>query len=523
VSSAFGTDTENTPPAPATPVGSGGRAAPLELSPEQFRGLGHQLVERIASLLESLAERPVAPNARPAQVRAALGAERPLPAGAADPAAILDEATRLLLASSTFNGHPRFFGYITSSAAPLGVLGELLAAGVNPNVGAWALSPLASEIERQTVRWIAELLAFPTDCGGLLVSGGNMANMVCAFAALRAAAPWDVRASGIAGSSHAPLAIYATGETHTWVDKFADLCGLGTHAIRRVPADADGRMRGDALRAAIVADKNAGAIPGFVIGSAGTVSTGAIDPLDELATICAEHGVWFHVDGAYGAPAAALPHAPAELKALSRAHSVAVDPHKWLYAPIEAGCVLVRDAEALRTSFSFRPPYYHFEGSAEDPPTNFFEWGPQNTRGFKALKVWLGIRQAGRDGIVASIADDIALARRMYQQAGEYAELEPLTCGLSITTFRYVPPELREQASEPGVQEYLNELNQAVLTAVQESGEAYPSNAVIEGKYAIRACIVNFRTTAADVDALPEIVVRHGRAVHGRMRVARGA
>ncbi|HJR63161.1 MAG TPA: aminotransferase class V-fold PLP-dependent enzyme, partial [Gemmatimonadaceae bacterium] len=319
-----------------------------------------------------------------------------------------------------------------------------------------------------------------------------------------------------------PLVIYATGETHTWVDKFADLCGLGTRAIRRIAVDVDGRMRADALRAAIVADKGAGAIPGFVIGSAGTVSTGAIDPLDELSTICAEHGVWFHVDGAYGAPAAALPDAPAELAALSRADSVAVDPHKWLYAPIEAGCVLVRDAEALRTSFSFHPPYYHFEGSADDPPTNFFEWGPQNTRGFKALKVWLGIRQAGREGIVASIADDIALARRMYERVGEYAELERLTCGLSITTFRYVPPELREQANAPDVQEYLNELNQAVLTAVQESGEAYPSNAVIGGKYAIRACIVNFRTTAADADALPEIVVRHGRAVHERLRVARG-
>ncbi|HJU64900.1 MAG TPA: aminotransferase class V-fold PLP-dependent enzyme, partial [Gemmatimonadaceae bacterium] len=347
---------------------------------------------------------------------------------------------------------------------------------------------------------------------------GNMANMVCAFSALRAAAPWDVRGAGVAGADHPRLVMYATGETHTWVDKFADLSGLGTQAINRIPTDEQGRMRVSALRAAIVADKKAGAVPAFVIGSAGTVSTGAIDPLDELAELCTELGLWLHVDGAYGAPAAALPDAPAALAAMSLAHSIAMDPHKWLYAPLEAGCVLVRDPEALRKTFSFSPPYYHFEGSADDPPTNFFEWGPQNSRGFRALKVWLAMRQAGREGIVASIAADIALARRMYDRVTEYAELEALTCGLSITTFRYVPAELRDRAEKADVRSYLNELNEAVLTAVQQSGEAYPSNAVIDGKYAIRACIVNFRTTAADADALPEIVVRLGRTVHARMR-----
>jgi aromatic-L-amino-acid decarboxylase len=485
------------------------RHAPQELAPDEFRALGHDLVDRLAAFLASLPSRHVAPGEHPRQIRAALGADRPLPDEGEDAARLLDRASELVLQHSTFNGHPRFFGYITSSPAPLGALGDLLASSVNPNCGAWALSPIASEMELQSIRWIAELLGYPTTCGGILLSGGNMANIVCALAATRAAATWDVRADGIAGK---PLAVYGTGETHTWLEKFTDLSGLGTRAIRRIPTDDQGRLRVDALRDAIAADRAAGVIPALVVGTAGTVMTGAIDPLVEIAAVCRQHGVWFHADGAYGAPAAALPDASADLKALSLADSIAMDPHKWMYAPLEAGCALVRDPEALRSAFSFHPPYYRFEGSEEDPPLNFFEWGPQNSRGFRALKVWLGIQHAGREGIVGSIATDIALAERLHANVASHPELDAMSLGLSISCFRYVPPALRGDTSEQ-TQTALDELNEKVLARLTEEGDVFLSNAVIGGRFALRACIVNFRTTAADVDAIPEIVARAGRAL----------
>ena len=501
------------PDSPALePAPNATRAAPAELEPARFRALGHDLVDRIADFLASLPTRPVAPGESPREVRAAIG-ERALPERGEAPDAMLRDAAELLFAHSTFNGHPRFFGYITSSAAPLGALADLLAAAVNPNCGAWGLSPAATEIERQTVRWLAELLGFPTECGGLLVSGGNMANMVCCWAALRAAAPWNARGAGIAAGGR--LVLYASAETHTWIEKAADLSGLGTEAVRRVPTDEQGRMRAEALRGMIEDDRAAGAIPAFVVGTAGTVSTGVVDPLPALAAICRAAGVWFHVDGAYGAPAVLLPDAPPDLAGLALADSVAVDPHKWLYAPLEAGCAIVRDPEKLRAAYSFTPPYYHFEGAEEDPPVNFFEWGPQNSRGFRALKVWLGLRQMGREGLARSIADDCALARQLHAHVEAHPELEAFTSALSITTFRFVPRDLRGRG-EAG--DYLSALNSEVLSETQRRGGLYLSNAVIGGQFLMRACIVNFRTTARDVAMVPELVASVGRELDATLR-----
>ena len=495
------------------------RDAPLEMDPADFRAAGHALVDRIADLLASMGDRPVAPSTSPSAIRARLGDGR-LPENGADAGTLVDQATTLLFDHSTFNGHPRFFGYITASGAPIGILGDMLAAAVNPNVGSWSLSPVATEIERQAVRWVAEFIGFPAACGGLFVSGGNMANMVC-FLAARVAhasrAGWDLRVKGMSAGESAKLTVYTSAETHTWVQKAADLFGLGTDAIRWIEVDDERRMRMDRLRERITADRKAGFRPFLVIGTGGSVATGAVDPLPEIAALCRTEGLWFHVDGAYGAPAARVPGVPAELAALGEADSVAVDPHKWFYAPLEAGCALVREPAALLAAFSYRPSYYHFHGLAEDPPVNFYEWGPQNSRGFRALKVWLAFKQIGRAGYTKLIGDDIALARRMYERVGEHPELEALTHALSITTFRYVPPDLSASLSDEERASYLNELNTALLTRLTENGAIYLSNAVLDGKFALRACIVNFRTSAADVDAVPEIVAREGRLLSRAM------
>ena len=490
------------------------RSVPIEMSPEQFRAAGHRLVDRISDYLATVRDRPVTPGESPGALRKLLG-DRPLPEQGIAPERLLDEAADLLLNHSLFNGHPRFWGYINPSSAPIGALGDLMAAAVNPNVGAWILSPIASEIEAQTVRWIAEMLGYPTDCGGLLVSGGNMANFVGFVAARRAKADWDVRTTGFAGREARRLRAYVSSETHTWIHKATDLFGLGTDSIRWIPVDDQLRMDTNTLRKQIRADAQSGDLPFLVVGTAGTVSTGAVDPLPDIAAIAREHGLWFHVDGAYGGFAAVLPDASADIRGIGLADSVAVDPHKWLYAPLEAGCALVRDRRALLDAFSYRPPYYHFD-EMEEQIVNYFEYGLQNSRGFRALKVWLALRQAGRQGYARMISEDIRLAQELDRLVGKHPDLEAFTQGLSIVTFRYVPRDLKQRATE--VQDYLNRLNAGLLTRLQSSGEAFVSNAVVRGSFVLRACIVNFRTTLEDIEALPGVVARMGADVDRKLR-----
>ena len=486
------------------------RTAPIEMKSDDFRIIGHHLVDRIADFLDSLPKHPVTTGETPIEIRETLDSSRLLPDFGTDPEQLVDHAGELLFNHSLFNSHPRFWGYITAPAAPIGILGDFLASAVNQNAGAWFLSPMASEIEAQTVRWIAELLGFPTSCGGILVSGGNMANIVCFLAARQAKAGWDVRASGL--DRNPLLRIYCSKETHTWVQKAADMSGIGTDNIRWIPTRKDLSMDTVQLQNQIRADKEAGDRPFIVIGTAGSVSTGAIDNLAEIAKICREEDVWFHVDGAYGSFAAMLPDASPDLRALSEADSVAVDPHKWLYAPLEAGCALVRDSEKLREAFAYHPPYYHFGVEA----INYLDYGLQNSRGFRALKVWLALQQVGRKGYEQMLADDIQLAKELYELVAKQPELETFTHSLSITTFRYVPRDLK--TGDEKTEEYLNQLNTELLTRLQNSGEAYISNAMIEGKFLLRACIVNFRTSLADIEALPEIVSRIGREVDAEFR-----
>ncbi len=232
-------------------------------------------------------------------------------------------------------------------------------------------------------------------------------------------------------------------------------------------------------------------------------------PCDAIAAVCRDHGVWFHVDGAYGGLAAAVPDATPALRALAVADSVAVDPHKWLYAPLEAGCALVRDPARLRAAFAYHPSYYHFDEHA----TNYFDYGPQNSRGFRALKVWLALKHVGGAGYRAMIADDIRLSRLMAAAVERHPELELTSQSLSITTFRYVPEELRNAVGTEAAERSLDSLNQALLDRLQREGELFVSNAVLDGRYVLRACIVNFHTGEADVQAVPQIVARRGRAL----------
>lgn len=488
---------------------------PLEMSPDEFRQAGHRLVDQIAEFLESLPNRPVTTGETPSDIRNIIG-QGALPERGSDALELLDKAAHALFDHSLLSGSPNYLGYIFSSAAPIGALAEMLAATTNPNSGAWILSPVATEIELQTIRWIAELIGYDPNCGGILVSGGNMANFVGFMTARCAKTDWDVRTKGLRALEGKTLRAYASAETHTWLSKAGDLFGLGTEAARWIPIDSQQRMDTIKLREQIEFDIAQGDKPFMVIGAAGTVATGAIDPLGEIANICKEYNLWFHVDGAYGAFAAALPDAPEELKAMKEADSIAIDPHKWLYAPLEAGCTLVKNFDIMRKTFSYRPSYYKFDDVGGEEPLSFVDHGPQNSRGFRALKVWLGLLQAGRSGYEQMISDDIELARHLYQLADDHPQLEAFTHSLSITTFRYRPSTL--DMSKQDSETYLNELNLELLSRIQQGGEVFVSNAVIDGAYVLRACIVNFRTTVEDIEMIPDIVCRLGQQLDKELR-----
>lgn len=490
---------------------------PIDIAPEQFRRLGYELIDQISEFLGDIQNRPVTTDITPEELRRILHSRDSLPLVGAEPEKLLKDITSRLMSYSLFNGHPRFWGYITSSAAPIGMLGDLLAAAVNPNVGAWQLAPVATEIEAQTVRWIAELLEYPADCGGLLVSGGNMANLVGFLAARAAMTPDKIRAEGMQATSAKPLRVYASVETHTWIHKAADLFGLGTDSIRWVKTDSQQRLLVDELKRMVQRDKANGETPMLVVGSAGTVSTGAIDPLPEIAALCREYGIWFHVDGAYGAFAAILDDIDPAIRGISSADSVAVDPHKWLYAPLEAGCALVRNSQKLREAFSYHPPYYHFGEEA----LNFFDYGLQNSRGFRALKVWLALKQVGRSGYVNMIKENIRLSQEMFRLLGREPEIETVSQNLSITTFRFLPADLKNRKEEKEIAEYLNILNEEFLVRLKKSGEIFVSNAIVNQNFLLRACIVNFRTGAEDIKIVPEIVVRYGESVDSALRPSR--
>jgi len=490
------------------------RKAPIDIPSADFKKFGYELVDQVASLLETIDKYPVSTSKTPGEIRETLNSNASLPEKGGNPGEILNRATRLLFENSLYNGHPKFWGYITSSAAPIGILGEFLAAAVNPNLGGWQLSPMATEIEAQTVRWIAELIDYPSDCGGVLVSGGNMANFVCFLAARVQAGGEAIRSVGLRKMANSPFRVYASNETHTWIQKATDLFGLGTDAIRWIKCDSDQRIDMEELRETVALDVKNGITPMMVVGTAGTVSTGAVDPLYEMAEFCREERIWFHVDGAYGGLAAAVPGLDKDLYGLKLADSIAVDPHKWLYAPLEAGCVLVRDGEHLRRAFSYHPPYYHFGEEA----INYVDYGMQNSRGFRALKIWLALQQVGREGYRQMISDDIRLAKAMHEALAKRSEIESLTCELSIATFRYVPLDLKESANDPKAAEYLDQLNEEILVRLKTSGETFISNAVLHDRFVLRACIVNFRTSDEDVEVLPEIIVKYGKKIDSEMR-----
>lgn len=491
------------------------RENPIEISRETFQKAGYELIDKIADFIGHISERPVTPGESPKQLEALLGG-RPLPDDGMPVGKLLTETTDLLFNHSLLNGHPKFMGYITSSAAPIGALGDLLAAAVNPNVGAQILSPIATEIEKQTIGWLAEFIGVSPTYGGILVSGGNMANFTGYLAAKKIKSPIGPDGRGTSPQNTNPL-VYCSKTTHTWIEKAAVLFGPGSGSIRWIETDDNNKMKLQVLEQTIMLDRENGNTPIMVVGTAGDVSTGVVDDLSGIAGICRKYNLWFHVDGAYGIPAAVVPELKPLFSGITEADSIAMDPHKWLYSPLEAGCTLVKNPQHLLDTYSAHPEYYNFDKNDDGFMRNYYEFGLQNSRGFRALKVWMALRQVGRKGYIKMISDDIALACLFFELAKNHPELEAVSRNLSITTLRFVPLE-NPMPDSVDREEYFNKLNKALLDDLQKGGELFLSNAIVKGKYCLRGCIVNFRTSAKDIREIIEIIARVGNSVHRKLR-----
>src|SRR3954447_4372123 len=465
------------------------RDASLDLTETDFRALlagVTALTEQEVAAARSgrVFEHP--PSA--AEVDRTVGADRALPADGESVDELLAACAGVLGAGRRTT--PAFFGYVQSPPAPVGVAADLLASAADQNLTSWRSGPAAAAVEHQTLRWLGEFVGFDEAATGILVSGGWAANLTALLVALRAmTAPDDDRRA---------MRVYASAETHFSVAKAAKALGVG---LEQVAVDRERRLDPAALRAAIAADRAARLLPICVVANAGTTSTGAVDPLDAVAGVAAEAGVWLHVDGAYGAPAAADPASRHLFAGLQRADSLCIDAHKWLYAPVDCSALLLHDAAATARAFGAGADEY-VRVLATQPKETFAFWdhGLELSRRFRALKLWATLRFHGARRLAAAIGEDIRLAGHLAELLSDAGDFELLAGpGLSICCFRHTPDR---HLDEPALAAH----NERILNALQRDGRVYLSNATVDGRFALRACITNFRTTPADVERVLAVV-----------------
>ncbi len=470
----------------------------------ELRVLGHRMVDDMLAYLEQVRERPVWQSV-PAEVKASL--EEPAPLEPSDVTAVYEQFRHDILPYPTGNIHPRFWGWVMGTGTPVAMLADMLASGMNPHLAGYDQS--AALVERQVVRWMAELLGQPADSSGLLVSGGSMANLVGLAVARNTRAGFDVREVGLQEPEVPRLVFYGSRETHSWARKSAELLGLGNSAFRRVPVTRDYRIDLDALRSAIVADRKAGVRPFCVIGNAGTVNTGATDDLRALARIAREEELWFHVDGAFGAFAALAPSLKGIVAGMEEADSLAVDLHKWGYLPFEIGLALVRDEASHRAAFATRSSYLDATPRgivAGGLP--FAELGVQLSRGFRALKVWMSLKTHGTRAFGRLVEQNVRQALHLRDLIEADPRLELLApVPLNVVCFRFKSPGLDDAT--------LDRVNQEILIRVQEQGIAVPSSTVLEGRFALRVAITNHRSRMEDFDLFVGAVTRIGEELIG--------
>lgn len=481
--------------------------------PAAFRKLGHESIDLVADYLANIRSTPVFRPMTPAE-RDRLREQR-LPVEGTDGDIIIDEFARDILPFAMGNGHPRFFGWVNSPPAPIGILAEMLAAAQDPSCDVGDIASLY--LEQAVVGWLADIVGYdPQAAMGLLVSGGSVATLTGLAVARQHCAEtdgWDVRVDGLAGAGGKRLLTYLTDQTHSSARKAIELLGLGSASVRVVSTDEMFRMDPDALARMVEQDRADGHRPFCVIGSAGTTNTGAVDEFDRLADIATEHDLWLHVDGAYGAVGALHPQLTSAYAGLSRADSLALDPHKWLSVPVECGCVIVRDRELMRRTFSLVPPYLRTEeGKGVGGPPSYAEYGIQQTRGFRALKVWMTLRHAGRRGLTDQVVRHVALARHLAAMVEATPALELVVRPqLSVVCFRYLPGD---GDRDPVRVDAINEL---VEQRVQTEGTVFLTSTLLRDRFVLRASVLHYASTEDDLRALLDAVCAAGAAAERQL------
>ncbi len=486
-----------------------------DLPQAEFQALGHRVIDLIAGYYDSLSRKavdggtapPAFPAVRPADVAALFSGHAPERPGSLD--TILADWSDTILPNAANLGHPRWFGFVNGTGTQVSVLAEALAAALDPNLGGFRASPSATEVERQTIRWCAELIGYHPDCGGLFLSGGTMANVTALRVAMQAKVKWDLERDGLQSPDRpGRLTVYmADHETHVSFVRAVDLLGLGRAALRKVPSNADFTIDIAALERMLDADVASGMTPFCLVGHVGSINVGAIDDLDALADVAARRDLWLHADGACGALGAMLPEMSQAFSGLSRADSVSFDAHKWLGVPYEAGCLLVRDPEIMRATFAMTASYLLPSATSEYSGLNYFDYGPQLSRGWRALKVWMSLRYYGADAYRTFFRQTIACAKHLHALvlASEDFEAVQPEPELYLYSFRWAPPSLR------GNDARLDELNQRITDELQSRRLAFAMTTRIHGRVTQRFSICSHRTTIADIDATFEAMRAIGR------------
>lgn len=477
----------------------------LDIDKESFRKLGYSVIDMIADYYETIRDVPVFPKRSSYEISKLF--DEVLPETGQDPELIIKNWNEKIIPNATNLGSPRYFGFVNGSGTMIGVLADALAASVNMNPGGWKASPSATEIERRTISWLAELIGYPSDCGGLFQSGGTMAGYTAILTAFRNKAPYDTTADGLQGKSkNGRFTIYISDhEGHIAIIRAADMLNLGRDAVRRVKSKSDFTMDTALLEKMIDEDIKNGDTPFCVVAQVGSINVGAVDPLEEIARICFDKNLWFHADGACGAFGAALPEKKELFKGLEKADSVTLDPHKWMYIPYECGCVLVRDQEKLRRAFSITAPYLRGAIPTEYSGLDYLEYGPQMSRDFRALKVWMSLKHFGAEGYRKLWRQNILCAEYLDKLVRESPDFEALhEPVLFIYSFRYFPDKYRNESQsfyeiDNTLDEYLNMLNQSIADEIQASGVAFIMTSRIHGKIVLRMSICSHRTTPSDI------------------------
>lgn len=489
----------------------------LDPSADEIRRWGHAAIEAMASYLDSIRGRRVYPRTTSRQIRESL--DRTLPAEGVDFDRLLETFNGAIVGASRQNGHPRMFGYVQAPGTAIASFADLLASTLNANLTAWRSAPAAVEIEHLTIDWIKQILGVDAAAAGLFVSGGSMANLAALAAARRAKAPADLTNKG-AQCLRQAMRVYISAETHHSIAKAAALLGIGCDNVRTVDVDERFKIRIDDLVAKITEDLEAWHLPFCVVANAGTVVTGAFDPLAEVSEVARRFNLWMHVDASYGGFAALAPSARNLFGALREADSVALDPHKWLYLPVDCGCVLYRDPKAARVTFAHEAEYTRVLEQAPDEAFAFWDYGPELSRRFRALKVWMMLKGVGLRALGGAIEKDLGCARhleRLVRASEDFEMLAPVE--LSIFCFRYVPPGLKRalaganEMERARIDEQLDALNERLLIDLQQDGSSYLSNARLRGRFSLRGCVMNYRTTSRDMEVLLDDLRRVGKDV----------